>query len=467
MRYLFFFLIFSLSPLMNVYGQMDGKIIPKTLRELQQQFIELKFGMFIHFNMGTYMDNDWADPNAPLDLFNPSKLDCAQWARVAKSAKMRYGCLTTKHHNGFCLWNTKTTEYKSVNAPLGRDVVREYVDAFRKEGLKVFLYYSILDMHHQLRPGLITREDIEMVKTQLTELFTDYGEITAIIIDGWDAPWSRISYEDIPFNEIYSLIKKLQPNCLVMDLNAAKYPADMLFYTDIKSYEQNAGQHISKETNRLPALSCLPINTSWFWKSTFPESPVKDCRYILDENVDPMNSIGCNFILNVAPNRDGLIDDNVMKTLAEIGRMWNDTAVEVPMLNDYDKPIIYPNLAKHRPCFSSWSDDMWIMDFANDDDFQTAWCSNPSVEHPWYIVDFEKATSFNAIVISDLRHTFQDYALYYEKDGEWLPIPIIPNDKAIKVHRFERVYGNKVKIEINKGEVSPSIMEIGVYNEIP
>lgn len=83
-------------------------------------------------------------------------------------------------------------------------VVREYVDAFRKEGLKVLLYYSILDMHHQLRPSLITREDIEMVKTQLTELLTGYGEITAIIIDGWDAPWSRISYEDIPFNEIYS-----------------------------------------------------------------------------------------------------------------------------------------------------------------------------------------------------------------------------------------------------------------------
>ena len=349
MRYLFFFLIFSLFPLISAYGQIDGKTNSKSLRELRQHFIELKFGMFIHFNMGTYMDNDWADPNAPIELFNPSKLDCAQWAHVAKSAKMRYGCLTTKHHNGFCLWNTKTTEYNAMNAPLGRDVVREYVDAFRKEGLKVLLYYSILDMHHQLRPSLITREDIEMVKTQLTELLTGYGEITAIIIDGWDAPWSRISYEDIPFNEIYSLIKKFQPNCLVMDLNAAKYPADMLFYTDIKSYEQNAGQHISKESNHLPALSCLPINASWFWKTTFPESPVKDCRYILEENVDPMNRIGCNFILNVAPNRDGLIDDNVMKTLSEIGQIWNDESIEVPMLDDYDEPIIYPNLAKHRP----------------------------------------------------------------------------------------------------------------------
>lgn len=80
-----------------------------------------------------------------------------------------------------------------------------------------------------------------MVKAQLTELLTKYGEITALIIDGWDAPWSRISYDEIPFEEIYGLIKSLQPNCLVMDLNAAKYPTEGLFYMDIKSYEQGAG----------------------------------------------------------------------------------------------------------------------------------------------------------------------------------------------------------------------------------
>ena len=147
-----------------------------------------------------------------------------------------------------------------MNSPLKRDVVKEYTEAFRKEGLKTMLYYSILDTHHKLRPGFITKAHVEMVKEQLTELLTNYGEITAIIIDGWDAPWSRISYETIPFEEVYRLIKRLQPNCLVMDLNAAKYPKDALFYTDIKSYEQNAGQHISKETNQLPALSCLPIN---------------------------------------------------------------------------------------------------------------------------------------------------------------------------------------------------------------
>ena len=274
MRYLLFLLILGVSSFVNAFGEVRNEPSSETSRELRQHFIDLKFGMFIHFGIGTYMDNDWPDPDAPVKLFNPSKLDCGQWAHVAKSAKMRYGCLTTKHHNGFCLWDTKTTDYNSLNAPIGRDVVKEYVDAFRKEGLKVMLYYSILDIHHQIRPGLITRDDVRMIKRQLTELLSNYGEITAVIIDGWDAPWSRISYEDVPFNEIYSLIKRLQPNCLVMDLNAAKYPAEGLFYTDIKSYEQGAGQHIEKDSNRLPALSCLPLQANWFWKTSFPKTPV-------------------------------------------------------------------------------------------------------------------------------------------------------------------------------------------------
>lgn len=378
---------------------------------------------------------------------------------------MRYGCLTTKHHNGFCLWDTKTTDYNAMNTPLKRDVVKEYAEAFRKEGLKVMLYYSILDVHHQLRPGCITQQHIQMVKDQLTELFTNYGEITAIIIDGWDAPWSRISYDDIPFNEVYTHIKRLQPNCLVMDLNAAKYPSDALFYMDIKSYEQNAGQHISKETNVLPALSCLPINAAWFWKESFPQTPVKTPAIIIEENLNPMNQVDCNFILNVAPNREGLIDKNVIDALREIGKKWDDQAVKIPVLSTYDAPIIMPNLAKQKPSYSSWGNDMWIMDFANDDNFTTNWKSNPQVKVPWYIIDFQKSTAFNTIVITDTQRSFKDYALFYEHSGEWLPLPVEPSDKAVKVHRFNQIWGNRIKIEI-KNSIAPTITELGVYNEM-
>ena len=300
------------------------------LANLQQQFVDLRFGMFIHFNIPTYMNQDWPDPDASPSLFNPTKLNCDQWAKAAKSANMSYGCLTTKHHSGFCIWDTKTTDYNVMNSPLKRDVVKEFTDAFRANGLKVMLYYSILDTHHRLRPNSITRKHIEMVKAQLTELLSNYGEISALIIDGWDAPWSRISYDDIPFEDIYLLVKKLQPNCVLMDLNGAKYPPEGLYYTDIKTYEMGAGQRVGKESTLMPALACLPLQANWFWKTSFPDQPVKDPVKLVNETLIPLNKVDCNFILNVAPNKDGLIDDNALAALKKIGEIWHNEGPVTP-----------------------------------------------------------------------------------------------------------------------------------------
>lgn len=351
-------------------------VVARPLSELQQEFVDLRFGMFIHFNIPTYMAADWADPDAAPAIFNPGKLDCTQWAEAAVSAKMSYGCLTTKHHSGFCIWDTKTTGYGVMSSPLKRDVVKEYTEAFRAKGLKTMLYYSILDTHHRIRPGHITAAHIAMIKAQLTELLTGYGEISALVIDGWDAPWSRISYEAIPFEDIYHLVKSLQPNCVVMDLDAAKYPADALFYGDIKPYEQNAGQHISKETNCLPAMSCLPLNAMWFWDTGFDTDPVKDPKKLVTENLIPFNEAYCNFMLNVSPNRDGLLDPNALAGLKKIGELWQrpTTTTKLP---DTAAPILSSNLAKFKPANSSWSDDMWLMDFANDDNFTTPGCPIP------------------------------------------------------------------------------------------
>src|SRR5207237_9496208 len=143
------------------------------LAHLQQACVDIRFGMFIHFNIPNYTNQDWPDPEAKPAIFNPQKLDCKRWANAAKSANMSYGCLTTKHHSGFCIWDTKSTDYNVMHSPLKRDVVREYVNAFRAQGLKVLLYYSILDTHHRLRPGFITRPHIDMIKAQLTELLTN------------------------------------------------------------------------------------------------------------------------------------------------------------------------------------------------------------------------------------------------------------------------------------------------------
>lgn len=438
---------------------------PKSLFDLQQDFVNLKFGMFIHFNIPTFMEDDWADPDASPSIFNPVKLDCGQWAKTAKAAKMTYGCLTTKHHSGFCIWDTKTTDYNVNNSPFKRDVVKEYVNAFRKEGLEVMLYYSILDTHHKIRPGHIKPEHISMIKEQLTELLSNYGEIKALVIDGWDAPWSRISYDDIPFEDIYYLVKSLQPNCLVMDLNAAKYPADALYYTDIKSYEQGAGQHISKDKNNLPALSCLPINSAWFWKPDFPVTPVKSPEYIVNENIIPFNEIYCNFILNAAPNRDGLIDNNAVEAFELIGKLWNKKN-ETKILPIKQLPIISKNIAKFKPVNSSWSDDGSIMDLANDDNFGSAWRSNKAVKKPWFeIILGINEQNFNMITIAQEQNRIKKYRLEYFHDNKWHFLLQDKNGDMIKIHRFDNLWGNKIKLIIEESDNPPCITEFGVYNE--
>ena len=461
---LFLVFVFFVSNLQALSAQSSKG---RSLKQLQQEFVDLRFGMFIHYNIPTYMNEDWADPEASPAIFNPTNLDCNQWAKAAKDANMSYGCLTTKHHSGFCIWDTKTTDYSVMHSPVKRDVVKEYSDAFRKQGLKVMLYYSILDTHHKLRPGWINDDHIQMVKDQITELLTNYGEITALIIDGWDAPWSRISYDDIPFADIYRLVKSLQPNCLLMDLNAAKYPADVLYYTDIKSYEQGAGQHISKEENRLPALSCLPINTSWFWKTNFPETPVKDPKVMVNDNIIPFNNVFCNFILNVAPNREGLVDDNAVAALKEIGRLWKNEGA-LPQLPDNDGPIISTNLAKFKPANSSWSNDMNIMDFANDESFRSAWRSNPAVKKPWIEIDLGPEQPFNTITIAEsgANSNIRKYRIEYMKNNKWMPLVENGNERKIKVERFDEVWGSKVRVLIDGFTSPPAIAEIGVYNDV-
>ena len=439
----------------------------KTLHQLQQEFIDRRLGMFIHFNMPTFYDHDWPDPEAPVERFNPTKLDCRQWAEAALSAKMSYGCLTTKHHSGFCIWDTKTTDYNVMNSPLKRDVVREFADAFREKGLDVYLYYSILDTHHHLRPHKIQPRHLQMIKDQLTELLTGYGKITALIIDGWDAPWSRISYDEIPFEDIYRHIKSIQPECLVMDLNAAKYPREALFYTDIKSYEQGAGQRISTQENRLPALACLPLQNSWFWKKSFPTDQLKSQEMLVKENIEPYGKAFCTFILNVAPNRDGLMDETALRALKEIGKIWKDTG-SVAKLSEANAPIISSNLAKNRPADGSWSNDYAIYDFANDDDFGTCWNSHPDVNTPWWSVSFERETAFNMIVVTD-RDTdrLQRYRLEYFAEGSWKTLfeGLSPCKERVKVHRFPTVWGSQVRLTILATKGLSSIAEVGVYCE--
>lgn len=441
----------------------------KSLHQLQQEFVDLRFGMFVHFGLPTFQEADWTDPDLDAAVFHPARLDTRQWVATAKCAGCTFICVSVKHHAGFCMWDTATTDYSVMHTPLGRDVLKELTDALREAGMQVMFHFSILDTHHRIRPTLpFTPETTAYIKSQLRELLTGYGPVNTIMFDGWDAPWGRISYEDVSFPEIYAFVKSLQPDCLVMDLNGSKYPKEALFYSDIRCYEQGAGERISASENQLPAMACYPLQRTWFWKESFPTDTLKDVDRIVAENIIPYNNAYCTYILNAAPNRDGLIDANAAEAMRHIGRIWNNTGhlVDVP---EAPAPITDINIAVGRPCDSSWSDDMNLMDFANDDNYHSCWVSSPAVESPWWRVDLDCETPVGMVVITEGEDScLKGYTVELLHDGKWIAVHRETPGSAVRsrvhINRFPVTKAESVRIRFTSYEGLLSVAEIGVYS---
>jgi len=443
----------------------------KPLLELQQRFIDLRFGMFVHFNMATFQDREWGDPTSPAGQFHPTNLDTDQWAAAAKSANMTWGCLTTKHHDGFCLWPTATKSTSVRQAGYKTDIVRAYVDSFRKAGLRVALYFSILDMRDDIRHFNITPEKVQMVKDQMTELFSNYGEIDALIIDGWNAPWSRITYEEMPFTEIYRHIKSMQPDCLISDLNASQFPPGGLYYTDLKAFEQNAGQKVPDGSD-LPAFSCVTLTDGWFWKQADSNGRLKPVATVVDEWLVPLNRRHCNLILNAPPARDGRLAPNVVQRLEEIGRAWKHSG---PMEKVSEHVVITtPNLATGKPIRANANPDTVGPDEANDGDFNSTWNLDEGLTSGWLEVDLGKQQSFNVLALVEPVRRLKDYTESRIKSykfqrwegGTWVTLVEGGVPASVAIHRVARTSASRVRLLIESSKDSPHIAEIGIYNEL-
>ena len=344
----------------------------KSLNQLQLDLVNLRFGMFIHFSPTSYLDvpnqlmPDHAPPHQGKDdilgtaddidpnLFNPTKLDCGQWADAAKSAGMKFAVLTTKHHDGFCLWPSKYSNY-TVAQGCKQDVVREFVDAFRKRGLKVGFYYSIRDRTERIagdaKHGGVSPEKIQFIKNQLTELLSNYGEIIYIVFDAWGNNWHESpSFYDIPYKEIYDHIKSIQPNCIVMNHSIIRS------VSDVPQIELNAGMSLPSGED-WPAVGGNTIYPTWFWRTSYTASTLKSADWVINKNLIPDNQRNIIFQLNCAPNRDGLMDSNVVERLAEIGKTWTAPQPLTKIPNSWKnwpvpssiKLFTGKNLAKDKP----------------------------------------------------------------------------------------------------------------------
>ena len=442
----------------------------RPLLDLQQRFVDLRFGMFLHFNMATFQDREWGDPTSPPDLFHPTALDTDQWAAAAQSANMTWGCLTTRHHDGFCIWPTKTAAASVGQTSHSTDVVRAYVNSFRTVGLRVGLYYSILSLRDDIRHFNVTPAKVKLIKDQLTELFTGYGEIDILITDGWDAPWSRLSYEEVPFHEIYAHIKSLQPNCLICDLNASQYPPGGLYYSDVKAFEQNAGQKVPDGSD-VPALSCVTLTDDWFWKQQNIKGNLKAVTTVVNEWLEPLNRRHCNLILNAPPTREGRLSPNVVSRLAEIGKAWKHPG---PMAKLSEHVVITTrNLATGKPIHASSYPDTVGPDQANDGDFRSSWYPDEGQTSGWLEVDFRKQESFNTVSLVEPVGARDDYPssrirsyrFQHWDGGKWLTLAAGDTPAPTTIHKIPRVSSQQVRLLIESSQDMPHIAEIGVYDE--
>jgi alpha-L-fucosidase len=306
----------------------SGPPVPgRPLEELQREFVELRFGMFIHFGILTYAGT-WGQGNLDITQFNPGKLDAGQWADAAVAAKMKYGVLTTRHHDGFALWPSHASDYNVGHIPWrgGKgDVVADYVAAFRSRGLLPGLYYSIWDITEGVAAGQLTPARLDYVKTQLRELLTNYGPIPILVMDGWS--W-QMGHNQVAYEAIRELVKSLQPDCLLTDHTHLADPWDV----DVVSFEEPKGAW-SPDGNTYPGQQGQKVNRSggndWFWGPGMGD--LLTVADVVTRHLGDLEPKWTNFLLNCPPSRDGLLDPAIVKLLHDVGAAWSPNAARPPL----------------------------------------------------------------------------------------------------------------------------------------
>jgi alpha-L-fucosidase len=305
----------------------------------QRAWRQLGYGMFLHLGPDTVEGVSTGDGKFPASEVVFPQLDCRQWAAVAVEAGMKYAVLTAKHHDGYCLWPTKQTDYCVRSSPGGRDIVGEFVRAFRDAGLAVGLYYSLWDRHAPMYDD----DDAYAgyMQAQLAELLTSYGPLVEVWFDGawdkdfptrdwvYDPAWERDPKSGLGhgerwrWRELYAHIHRLQPDTLVLN-NASSDRAGLVRYlpVDVRTAERfdfvwGGRQHpvtvqpelrdASGAPVHLPLEYCDTITPGWFWrhKAGYSHPPAEAiAAWIRRARRD-----GANLLLNVGPDARGLIPD--------------------------------------------------------------------------------------------------------------------------------------------------------------
>jgi len=338
MRHSWFFLIIFMLGAMSAYSQTqpDSRL---------QWWQDARFGMFIHWGPISLKGTEigWSrgkqvtaeEYDNLYKSFTAEKFSAKDWVSIAKNAGMKYIVLTAKHHDGFCLWNTETTDYNIMNTPFGRDVVKELSEECKKQGIAFCTYYSILDWYQpdyndfnaQGGAGYKLPEDekpdmaryMNYLHTHLKELIQNYGPLGIMWFDGeWEEPWTH----EMGL-ELYDYVRGLQEDIIInnrVDKGRKGMEgvtlSDQHYAGDYDTPEQEVGKF---QTDR-PWESCITIAQQWAWKPNDKLKTFDECIRIL---VETAGGDG-NLLLNVGPMPSGEIEARQVDRLNEIGQ-WLET----------------------------------------------------------------------------------------------------------------------------------------------
>jgi len=342
--------LLGMGMVMPLMAQVNYEPAPENL-EAREWFQDAKFGMFIHWGIYSVLgDGEWVLNNQKIqiedyeklaDFFNPQEFDAEEWVSLAKEAGMKYITITSRHHDSFSMFDTEASEFNIVDAtPYGKDILAQLAEECEKQGIKLFFYYSQLDWRrddyyprgrtgHDLgRPDEGNWENyIEFMRTQLTELMTNYGEVGGIWFDGhWDhVDWDGENWGDLNvdwhYDELYPLIHDLQPAALI----ANNHHVDPLPGEDFQAFERTLPGEKHEgwggpDPSALPLESARTMNGSWGFN--LQDTDYKSFEELIEMLVKSAG-FNSNLLLNIGPMPNGKIQPEFVERLKQMGE-WTE-----------------------------------------------------------------------------------------------------------------------------------------------
>ena len=452
---------------MNMKNELI-KSIGATPSKYQIEYQMEELSAFIHFGINTFMDVEWGNGEENPEEFNPKNLNTDQWIKVLKEAGFKRVILTAKHHDGFCLWNSKYTNHSVAKSPWKNgqgDVVLEMSNSCKKYGVKFAIYLSPWDQNSKLYGQGEAYNEYYL--NQLRELLSNYGEISEVWMDG--AKGSNIE-QDYNFQEWFNLIKSYYKNCIIFspcgpDIrwigNEQGYAGDPCWSTiDIKKMNVSVDQkYLNTGEENGPDWvigECdVSIRPGWFYHEN-EDLEVKTLEKLIDIY---FNSVGRNsvLLLNVPPNKDGLLHDNDVNRLKEFGQaikdIFKDNLVENCKINsssvlNEDKKFAVTNTIDGK------NNSYWV----------------PQIEdgNRWVEIEFEQDKVFDVISIQEfieLGQRVSDFNVEAFINGEYKEIFKGRTIGYKRLIRINPIKTKKIKINFLKSLDIPLINNIGVFKQ--